>query len=108
MNTSSPFYTYYTKFILKQTHLMLIIFLILGAFVNAQVKGNISGKVIDKNTNEVLIGANILVVGTNFGSSTDIDGNYSIKNLDAGIYSLKISYISYRSTVIEKVIVNIK
>lgn len=75
----------------------------LSAWTNAQVKGSISGMVTDKNTNEALIGANILVVGTNFGSSTDIDGNYSIKNLDAGIYSLKISYISYRTTVIEKV-----
>ena len=38
----------------------------------------ISGQVIDKNTKEPLIGANILVKGTTIGATTDIDGNFII------------------------------
>lgn len=93
-------------------HFMLRIILIVLLFLYsliycgiayAQGKVSIIGKVTDKSNNEELIGANVLVVGTTSGSSTDIDGNYSIKNLNPGSYSLKISYVSYQSMVIEKV-----
>ena len=38
----------------------------------------ITGKVFDKNGNPV-IGASVLVKGTNTGGMTDIDGNFSVK-----------------------------
>ena len=100
--------TNYKNFLMskrKSFTIILLLILILNFVLLGQVTGTISGKITNKSTNEELIGANVLVVGTTFGSATDIDGNYSIKNLDPGIYSLKISYISYRTTVIEKVAV---
>ncbi len=94
-------------FMFKPKLILLLGIVLLFAFVQTfgQGKGTISGKITDKSNNEELIGANILVVGTTTGSSTDIDGNYSIKNLDPGTYSLKISYVSYQNMVIEKVAV---
>lgn len=87
----------------KLAFLFSLIVVFTGIQTFGQGRGTISGKITDKSNNEELIGANILVVGTTTGSSTDIDGNYSIKNLDPGSYSLKISYVSYQSMVIEKV-----
>ena len=63
--------------------------------------GSISGKVTDKSNNDPLIGANVLVIGTSTGASTDIDGHYEIKSLQPGKYKLRFSYISYRAIVVE-------
>ena len=79
--------------------------LILSGTILAQSKGTISGKVSDKSTNEDLIGANVLVVGTTFGSSTDIDGVYSVKSLTPGRYQIRVSYISYRTMVVDNILV---
>ncbi|GAB6282847.1 MAG: TonB-dependent receptor [Ignavibacterium sp.] len=88
---------------LNKTILFLIFFC--SMTIIGQEKGSISGKVIDKITNEELIGANILIVGTSFGASTDLDGIYSIKNLTPGKYQLRFSYISYQTILVDNVIV---
>ena len=86
------------------TRFVLFIVLFCGnAF--SQETGTISGKITDGSTNEVLIGANVLVVGTTIGASTDLDGFYSIKGLTAGTYQLKVSYISYQTIIINDVVV---
>lgn len=90
----------------KAILLFLILILLAGTSAFSQKKASISGKVTDKSSSEELIGANVLVVGTNLGASTDIDGNYVISNLDPGSYTLKISYISYKTLLVEKVNVN--
>ena len=80
------------------TSFVLFIVLFCGkAF--SQETGSISGKITDKSNNEVLIGANVLVIGTTTGASTDIDG-FEIKGLAAGIYKLRFSYISYQTLII--------
>lgn len=71
----------------------------------AQQNGSIGGKITDNSNNEELIGANVLIIGTNYGASSDIDGQFGIKSIPAGKYTLKISYISYQSVTVEDVIV---
>lgn len=79
-----------------------IIFVHFSAMIFAQSKvGKISGRVIDANNGEPIIGANVLIEGTNIGSATDLDGKFEIKNIPAGTYNLQISYISYASARIE-------
>lgn len=88
----------------KQNKLLiffLTIFLVSNLF--AQGKGSISGTVADKSINDILIGANVLVEGTATGASTDLDGFYSIKNLEPGIYTLRFSFISYQSVIVSAV-----
>ncbi|MCY4673971.1 MAG: TonB-dependent receptor [Bacteroidetes bacterium] len=53
------------------------------------------GKVTDSETGQSLIGANVLVAGTSIGSATDIEGNFEISNLHAGIHILRASFIGY-------------
>jgi len=55
----------------------------------------IKGKVIDKESEEPLIGATIKVVGTNFGAITDKFGKYTIKNVPTGKYQMSASMIGY-------------
>lgn len=71
--------------------------LLLAAFmVNVYVHGAaIRGTVVDKNTQEPLIGAAIQVNGTTTGTVTDLDGYFELAGLRNGTYQLTVSYISY-------------
>ena len=42
---------------------------------------SISGKVIDKNSQEPVIGASVLIEGTSNGTITDLDGNFMLSNV---------------------------
>jgi hypothetical protein len=42
---------------------------------------------------------NIVVVGTTSGAATDSQGRYSIENLRAGEYSVRVSYIGFETTM---------
>lgn len=64
-------------------------------FVSIQAFGEkIRGRVLD-DKNEPVIGATIVIEKTKFGSVTDALGVFEIKNLQAGKYTVKISYIGY-------------
>lgn len=55
----------------------------------------IRGVVYDKKTNEVLIGASVIEVGSSNGTITDIDGQYSIKLSNSDKKILQASYLGY-------------
>ena len=57
----------------------------------------ITGKVTDINTEEPLVGVNVILEGTSYGSSTDIDGEYLIENIPLDDYTLKLMYIGYKN-----------
>lgn len=61
----------------------------------------ITGTVIDGQTMEALPGANVAIQGTTQGSSTNIDGEYSIGGIDAGTYNLVASFIGYQTSARE-------
>jgi predicted nucleic acid-binding protein len=58
-------------------------------------EGSINGIVIDSETGETLIGVNVVLEGTSKGTATDIDGEYILKAIDPGTYTLIVSYISF-------------
>ncbi|MCW8823581.1 MAG: carboxypeptidase-like regulatory domain-containing protein, partial [Ignavibacteriaceae bacterium] len=43
--------------------------------------GSVYGRIMDNSTNEPLVGANVIVVGTNYGAATSFDGEYLITGL---------------------------
>lgn len=62
--------------------------------------GGVAGRVYDEHTGEELVGANVLVMNTTLGTKTDVDGKYSIKNVAAGRYDLRFSFVGYVSKVV--------
>ncbi|MGD9555514.1 MAG: TonB-dependent receptor [Mangrovibacterium sp.] len=85
------------------TKLLIVqLFLSISITVSAQ-QGTIKGMVIDKKTNEPLVGATILLDGTTTGIMTDFDGNYQIENINPGTYTIRCSFISYETIFREKV-----
>jgi TonB-dependent receptor len=74
---------------------ILFVLLLIPSLVYSS--GKIKGVVIDTLSNDRLVGANIVIVGTSLGSATDIEGEYSISAIPPGKYIVKCSYIGYRS-----------
>ena len=69
--------------------------------------GKIVGKVVDKETGEALIGANVLIVGTNLGAATDVSGDFVILNIPPGSYTLTAKYIGFREARFENIKVSV-
>ena len=65
--------------------------------------GTLKGRVTDADTGEPLIGANVIIQKTNLGAATDLDGYYKIMNITPGLYSVKFSYVGYKTFTKEKV-----
>ncbi|MCC6476813.1 TonB-dependent receptor [bacterium] len=57
--------------------------------------GTIRGMVHDGETMDVLVGASVVVEGTARGAATNPKGFFTIANLEAGTYTLKISMLGY-------------
>jgi hypothetical protein len=60
-----------------------------------------SGRIVDATTGEPLIGANIILQNTAIGTSTDLEGEYLLRRLPAGVQILEIRYLGYTTKTIE-------
>jgi outer membrane receptor protein involved in Fe transport len=58
--------------------------------------GSIKGIVTDRETQEPLTGASVVISNTTMGTIVDLDGNFSINNVPAGVYTLSVSYVGYK------------
>ena len=78
-------------------NIFLILFILVSNYCFSQVSGQLYGYVYDEKTNEPLIGATILLEGTNFGTITDFDGNFEFDNVQPKTYNILISFLGYKS-----------
>lgn len=63
-------------------------------------QGLVKGFIVDKNTNEALVGVTIINPTTGAGLSSSLDGSFAIK-IPTGNQELTISYIGYTSKTIK-------
>ncbi len=68
--------------------------------------GTIKGTVIDKETKEVLVGANISIEGTTYGAASNINGEYTILNVPVGLVTVKATFVGYAPISVSNVRVN--
>lgn len=59
------------------------------------INATVSGKIIDSKTNEPLIGAAIQIKGTTNGSTTDVNGEFSLITGQKLPFSVIISFVGY-------------
>ena len=86
---------------------LLAAILMVGAaiIINAAAVGQIKGTITDKETGEAVIGASVMVVGTNYGAMTDFEGKYVIRRLKPGTYTVKISHLEFNTVEVIEVVV---
>ena len=78
-------------------HLAMSLFTIFLGTIPPHVlsQGVLRGFVADSSTGERLVGANVLLVGTPQGASTDHNGEFRISSISAGEYTIRISYLGF-------------
>lgn len=82
-------------FTMKQILLYILLLSVGICQVRAQdAGGTLQGTITDEQ-NEPLVGINVGLKNTSYGSSTDIDGKYTINNVPAGNYTLVASGIGF-------------
>jgi hypothetical protein len=84
---------------MKKMLTVMIMLLGMSGMVYPQGMGEIRGKVIDASDKETIPGANIAVrVGTNIiGVQSDARGNFVLKPLSPGVYTVEVSFMGYKT-----------
>jgi hypothetical protein len=76
----------------------------------AQTEGPETGKLFGNveilGTQEPLVGANVVLLGTTIGTITDVDGKFSINNIPVGMYSARASILGYSPSVRTDIVIN--
>jgi hypothetical protein len=78
-------------------NLILLIILTFSSAVYAQ-QGTIKGRVFNEKTNEPIEFANIIIQGTDIGSTSDLDGNYIFTGIKPGFMRLVVSFVGFTTT----------
>ena len=91
-----------------KSFIAIILFTSLSRLLIAQVveiRSDISGKVVDIETQQTLPFVNIWIEGTTTGTTSDENGMYTISNVDVGRYALSASMIGYEPATISDITV---
>jgi hypothetical protein len=77
----------------------------MSSMVLAQGTGEIRGRIIDEQTKETIPGVNVFVKSGSgiIGAQTDNKGNFALKSLRPGVYTVEVSYVGYQSKSIGSV-----
>ncbi len=92
------------SFMMKKFYSYSVLTMLLTVSAFAQ-PGTLTGSVVDSKNGEQLIGANLLLEGTNIGAATDLDGKFIIKNIAAGSYNLIVSMIGYTKVTVAGIVI---
>ena len=79
----------------------MVILLLIPSESFSQLTGKIAGRVTERTSGSVLIGANIIILNTTIGTAADQQGNYTISRIEPGTYKIKASYLGYQAQIID-------
>ncbi|MGM0573125.1 MAG: TonB-dependent receptor [Bacteroidota bacterium] len=89
---------------IRITVILLMVMVFLPAITMAQ-QGRISGRVYDAETNEGLPFVNIVIDGTNIGSTSDMDGEFLFTGIEPGFLRLRASAVGYETRLSSEIMV---
>jgi outer membrane receptor protein involved in Fe transport len=82
---------------------VVVVLVLLFPSLALSQNATLTGKVVDSGTGEALIGANVLLAGTTIGTTTNLDGIYTLRDLKPGSYDMQVSYVSYTRKLIRDI-----
>lgn len=83
----------------KRLLLFLVACFTMVGFMTAQTQ-QVAGKVISKEDGQPVVGASVLVVGTQLGSVTNIEGQFTILNVPASAKEVRVSFIGMKTVTV--------
>jgi outer membrane receptor protein involved in Fe transport len=73
----------------------------------AGTTGKIAGRLVDAANHQPVVGANVMLVNTTLGASSDMDGYFYVINIPPGNYDVRVSCIGYRGVLEKSVSVSV-
>ncbi|HOC25989.1 MAG TPA: TonB-dependent receptor, partial [bacterium] len=83
---------------------MMVLIWIAAAAAFAGTTGKLAGRVTDR-AKQPLPGANIILVGTQLGAVSDMEGYYTILNIPPGRYQVRYAFIGYKTMTVSQILV---
>ncbi len=77
--------------------LVFILLALCSIQIFSQGKGTLAGLITDKEFKQPLPGVNVILKGTYYGGASDFDGRYKIENISPGTYTVKVSFMGYKT-----------
>ena len=87
---------------------ILSLLFFLPALLFSQINGSINGYIYDSKSQLPLLGANVIIEGTEKGAISDENGFFEITNISPKSYNLSVSYVGYQSKKIFNIIIKSK
>lgn len=87
----------------KMIRSVVTILLFLSSISLFAQNGSIRGRVYNSINNEPLPFANVGIQGTEFGGSTDFEGNFKIIGIPPGLYNVSATYVGYEAKTVFEV-----
>lgn len=88
---------------MKRRNLLLTMMVMVMFTAASFAQGTITGKVIEADYGEALIGATVVIDGTTTGTVTSLDGVFNF-DVAPGTYTLVISYIGYNTKNVQAIV----
>ena len=85
------------NFIIKNFNLFLILVLLTNSIIVSGQNVRVYGSVKNSLNNAPISFANVVIDGTSKGTTTDIDGNFELLEIEPGLYNFKCSYIGFNT-----------
>ena len=86
-----------------KTKLFTLCLFLLAASTAFAGPGSVRGTIKDAKTKDALIGATVMIEGTQLGAAADVDGSFTIANVPSGTHKVIISFVSYKTKEIPNV-----
>jgi outer membrane receptor protein involved in Fe transport len=92
----------------SRLHVLSLLWLMTLSIANGMpgITGILEGTIVDKVSHQPIVGVNVLLVGTPYGSVSNQEGIYRITNVRGGEYDVRFSIIGYKTLVMKQVVVS--
>ena len=87
---------------------ILSLLLVFPTLLFSQIDGSLNGYIYDSKSQLPLLGANVIIEGTEKGAISDENGFFEITNISPKSYNFSVSYVGYQSKKIFNVIIKSK
>ncbi len=98
-----------TQLNFKKTGMLFLLCLTFGfSFSQSNLKQTVRGQIVDADTKIPLIGATIIIEGSNpiMGTTADFDGNFRLGKVPVGRHNFIVSYVGYESYSLSEILVS--
>jgi hypothetical protein len=92
----------------KITLTSLIIAMFTTLAFSQKLSQTVRGTILDTDSKLPLIGATVIILGTDplIGAATDVNGKFRLENIPIGRITLQLSYLGYEAKTISDIVVN--